>query len=236
MNLVLAKTDTVRAPSDDFAAVRERLPGSGKVAQARQRAFEAYARAGLPHRRLEDWKYTDLRALMRELLPLAAAPDAAALERGNKALASLQATDASRLVLVDGVLAPSLSNLGALEAGVRVQSLREVLEDSGNEARADLLDSGAASGPMIALNAAMATDGVVISVADGTTLTKPLHVVHIATRSSAAAYTRSFLTLGRAAHATLLESFVAADGAASYRPMTPSPSVSARMPSCSMSG
>jgi Fe-S cluster assembly protein SufD len=217
MNLVLAKTDTARAPSDVFAAARDRLPGTGKVAEARQRAFETYARAGLPHRRLEDWKYTDLRALMREVLPLAAAPDATALERSKKALASLKVADACRLVLVDGVLAPSLSDLGALEAGVRVQALRDVLEDGANEARADLLDSGAASGPMIALNAAMATDGVVVTVADGAVLTSPLHVVHVATRSAAAAYTRSFLRIGKAAHATLVESFMAAADAVSYQ-------------------
>ena len=217
MNIALAKTDTGRAVEENvFTAARDRLPGTGKVADIRRQAFDAFERIGLPHRRLEDWKYTDLRALMREVLPLAGAPDAAALARAKKALVSLK-TDACRLVLVDGVLAPSLSNLGALEAGVRVQALREMLEDSGNEARADLLDNGAASGPMIALNAAMATDGVVIAVADGTTLAKPLHIVHVATRSSAAAYTRSFLRLGKAAHVTLLESFVAADGAAAYQ-------------------
>ena len=217
MNIALAKTDTGRAVEENvFTAARDRLPGTGKVADVRRQAFDAFERAGLPHRRLEDWKYTDLRALMREVLPLAGAPDAAALARAKKALVSLK-TDACRLVLVDGVLAPSLSNLGALEAGVRVQALRGILEDSGNEARADLLDNGAASGPMIALNAAMATDGVVIAVADGTTLAKPLHIVHVATRSSAAAYTRSFLRLGKAAHVTLLESFIAADGAASYQ-------------------
>jgi Fe-S cluster assembly protein SufD len=217
MNLVLAKTNTVRAPSDVFAAVRDRLPGTGKVAEARQRAFDAYAHAGLPHRRLEDWKYTDLRALMREVLPLAAAPDASALKRAEKALASLKVIDACLMVLIDGVLAPSLSNPDALEAGVRVQTLREVLEGDTGAARADLLESGAASGPMIALNAAMATDGAVITVAKGAVLARPLHIVHVATRSSAATYTRSFLKLGQAAQATLVESFVAADDAKSYQ-------------------
>src|SRR5271168_1819805 len=114
MNLVLAKNETVRGPSDVFVAERDRLPGTGKVAEARQRAFDAYAHAGLPHRRLEDWKYTDLRALMREVLPLAAAPDAPALERAKKALKSAAVADVCRLVLVDGVLTPSLSNLTAL--------------------------------------------------------------------------------------------------------------------------
>ena len=217
MNIALAKTKTMREPGDIFEAARDRLPGTGKVAELRQQAFEAYARAGLPHRRLEDWKYTDLRALMREVLPLAAAPDASALERAKAALASLPAVDAHRLVLVDGVLAPALSNLDALEAGVRVQSLSEILQDNSNAARADLLENGVASGAMIALNAAMATDGAVVAVANGAVLAKPIHIVHVATRSSASTYTRSFLKLGQAAHATLVESFVAADGAKSYQ-------------------
>src|SRR5947208_13108521 len=93
MNVILAKTDTVgRALSDAFAAARARLPGKGKVAEIRQQAFEAYERAGLPHRRIEDWKYTDLRVLMREVLPLAAAPDAAALKYAGAALKDRKST------------------------------------------------------------------------------------------------------------------------------------------------
>lgn len=216
MNIALAKTDSRREAGDIFAAVRDRLPGTAKVAELRQQAFEAYARAGLPHRRLEDWKYTDLRAVMREVLPLAAAPDASAIERAKAALAALPHLDAHRLVLVDGVVAPALCGLTALKAGIRVQTLRENLEDN-NAARADLLENGAASGAMISLNSAMATDGAVITVANGTVLTKPLHVVHITTRASAATYTRSFLKLGQAAHATLVESFIAAGEAKSYQ-------------------
>jgi len=121
------------------------------------------------------------------------------------------------VVLVDGVLAPTLSDLSALEAGVHVQSLREALEDASGSAGADLLDNGTANGAMISLNAALATDGVLITVAEGTTLTKPLQIVHVATRSSAASYTRSFLKVGDGARATLLESFIAADGASSYQ-------------------
>jgi Fe-S cluster assembly protein SufD len=214
MNVVMAKSETRRAVSDVFASVRDRLPGTGETAEVREEAFAAFERAGLPHRRLEDWKYTDLRALMRDVLPLAAAPDANALKRAEAALASLPAVDASRLVLVDGAFAPALSNLASLGAGVRVQTLRETLADSAN---AELLDNGAEPGAMIALNAAMATDGVVITVADRVALGRPLHIVHVATRASAASYTRSFLTIGKAAHVTLLESFVAADDARSYQ-------------------
>src|SRR5581483_1979084 len=217
MDVALTKAEAKRMASDTFTAVRDLMPGSGEVAKARQQAFEAYERLGLPHRRLEDWKYTDLRALMRELLPLAPAPDGSALQRAKAALASLPTLDACRLVLVDGFFASSLSDLTSLESGIRVQTLREILQDNSNPARVELLNDGAISGPMLALKSAMATDGVVIAVTEGITLKKPIHIVHVTTRAKAAIYTRSALKFGKGARANLVESFVAADGAASYQ-------------------
>src|SRR6185503_11376690 len=120
MNVALAKTDTGRALSDAFAAARERLPAAGKLADLRQQALDAYERTGLPHRRLEDWKYTDLRVLIREVLPLAPAPDAAALKRAATAVKLQAVKRARRLVLVDGVFAPKLSDLDGLEKGLAV--------------------------------------------------------------------------------------------------------------------
>jgi Fe-S cluster assembly protein SufD len=217
MNLALAKTETGRALGELFAVARSRLPGAGRVADTRQKAFEAYERAGLPHRRIEDWKYTDLRALMREVLPLAAAPDKATLTRAAAAL-KLHAIDGvRRLVLVDGVFAPKLSNLGNLEKGLGIRTLREVLEAGDATLQTKLL-SPDNSNPMVALNSAMMTDGVVIEVADGAVLTQPLHVVHIASGTVAVAmFTRSLLKLGKSASATLVESYIATDGAKVYQ-------------------
>src|SRR5882757_4596775 len=217
MNVVVAKTETGRALSDSFVVVRDRLPGTGKVADLRRLAFEAYERAGLPNRRLEDWKYTDLRALMREVLPLAAVPDAAALKRATAALKLHAIATMRRLVLVDGVFAPTLSDTADLEKGLSVRTLREVLEAGDSALQAQLFASDN-SNPMIALNSAMATDGLVIEIADGSVLTQPLHVVHIATGGlPAAMYTRSLLRLGKDAGATLVESYIAADGAKAYQ-------------------
>ena len=77
------KTAAEAALAETYAAARARLPGDGAVAKQRQAAFEVFAREGLPHRRVEDWKYTDLRALMREAKPLSPPPDAAAKARGE---------------------------------------------------------------------------------------------------------------------------------------------------------
>jgi Fe-S cluster assembly protein SufD len=217
MNLALAKSETDRALSDVFALARDRLPGTGQVAETRRQAFEAYLRAGLPHRRIEDWKYTDLRALMREVLAPADAPDAAALKRAGAAL-ELHAIDgARRLVLVDGAFAPRLSDLADTEPGLGIRTLRDALDEGDATLTAQLFTPDD-SDPMVALNSAMMTDGLVIDVADGAILTKPLHIVHIASGPRPATmFTRSLLRMGKAAGVTLVESYIAADGANAYQ-------------------
>jgi Fe-S cluster assembly protein SufD len=217
MNVVLAKTETGRALSDIFAIARDRLPGTGKVADARRQAFEAYERAGLPHRRIEDWKYTDLRMLMREVLPSAAAPDAAALKRAGAALKLHAIAGVRRVVLVDGVFAPKLSEMGNLESGLGIRTLREVLEvgDAALQAQLFAPDN---SNSMVALNSAMMTDGLVIEVAAGVVLTQPLHIVHIASGAAPAAmFTRSMIRVGKDASATLVESYIGAEAAKAYQ-------------------
>ena len=217
MNLALAKNETGRALGDAFAIAGDRLPGTGAVADARQRAFEAYERLGLPHRRIEDWKYTDLRVLMRELLPLAAAPDANALKRAGSALKLHAIAGVRRLVLVDGVFAPKLSEMANLENGLGIRTLRDVLEAGDTALRAQLF-APENSDSMVALNSAMMTDGLVIDIADGATLSQPLHIVHIASGAAPAAmFTRSLIHVGKAATATLVESYIGAEAAKAYQ-------------------
>lgn len=210
MNVAVAKTGSGRAVSDLFASAESRLPGSPSVIATRREAFETYERLGLPHRRIEEWKYTDLRALIGEVLPLAAAPDAAALKRAAEAVKAHAIAGARKLVLVDGVFVADLSDVKALAAEVRFKMLRETLEKD-----AGLLKT-ASTDAVIALNAAMATDGVVLSIADGAQLSAPIQIIHIATAASASAFTRSQVAIGKGARATIVESFVAA-GAQAYQ-------------------
>jgi Fe-S cluster assembly protein SufD len=214
MNLALAKTDSGRALSNIFSDARDRLPGAGRVVEIRRQAFDAFEHAGLPYRRIEDWKYTDLRVLMREVAPLAAAPGASALERAKAVTKTVALEVATKLVLVDGAFAPELSDVASLERGVSVRSLREALEQDGNGA--DLLVTKTLDS-MISLNAAMATDGALISIADGAALTHPVQIIHVATATKASAFTRSHLKIGKGARVTLVESYVAAEGAKAYQ-------------------
>src|ERR1700738_1571497 len=80
-----SKTDAESALETHFAAARHSLPGAPAVASLRENAFRGFAADGLPHRRIEEWKYTDLRVLMPAAKPLAPLPDGAAKLRAKEA-------------------------------------------------------------------------------------------------------------------------------------------------------
>src|ERR687888_759888 len=122
--VTLIKTAAEQQIAAAWEAAKARLPGPASLRAA---AFERFAHAGLPHRRIEEWKYTDLRALMREARPLASPPDAAAKARAERALATLVAIEARRIVFVDGAFVPELSDLAALEAGLTIRSTAQAL-------------------------------------------------------------------------------------------------------------
>src|SRR6516164_3968918 len=116
--LALKGSQTADPFQEDFAANAGRLPGAGLAwLEARRRAaMEAFARTGVPNRRDEAWKYTDLAsALQSDLGPAAASPARAASE-------SAFGGEGPRISLVDGYLshrpalpdAFELFDLGAL--------------------------------------------------------------------------------------------------------------------------
>src|SRR5215467_9766843 len=121
------KTAAETALAQSFAAVKRALPGAGAVGALREDAFRRFETEGLPHRRVEDWKYTDLRALMREAKPLGGPPDAAGIARAKNAGAALAQVKARRIVLVDGAFVPQLSDLAALEPGLTIASMAQAL-------------------------------------------------------------------------------------------------------------
>lgn len=192
------RTPAESSLAEAFRNAKSLLPGNADVAQLRESSFAAFYAAGLPHRRVESWHYTDLRAAMRTALPLAAAPAHAARSALKNRLAGKLLPD-RRLVLADGFFVPELSS--ALPPGIKVRSLASALAGGSNEFHA-LLEAQhrAAQDPAIQLNTALMQDGVVIEVAPGTKLLEPLHLIHIMdTQAPAARFYRSILAVGAGA-------------------------------------
>lgn len=165
----------------------------------RQLAIERFAALGLPTRRQEAWRFTNLRHLtLAALLPDPARASAAELPPDARPYPGL----AYRLLLDPA--APTYRPLD-LPAGVWFGTVAQALES-----RPDLLKSAfdaadPAGEPFHALNAAMFKTGFVLAVERGVAVATPFEVVHV--NRGAATHARCAILLGAGASATLLESF-----------------------------
>jgi Fe-S cluster assembly protein SufD len=212
MTVAVTKTKAEQALSQNFETVAAKLPGSRAIAEARKAAIGAFAALGLPHRRIEEWKYTDLRVALKEALPPAVggAGEATAQEIDG-ALETLAALDAHRIVFVDGVHAPALSAVAGAK-GLEITPLAATLAKSGD----GLIREGAPSQEaVIALNTAFMTDGAIVRIAKGIELAKPLLLVFArSAEEGRLVTTRNIVNLAAGARATIIEAHVALSGAA----------------------
>ncbi len=199
------KTPAEQALSAAYEAARGTLPGKGGITALREGAFRQFEERGLPHRRVEEWKYTDLRALMREANPLAPAPDAKAKARAKDAGKALDGLDARKLMFVDGVFAPEMSDLTP-EDGLTVGSLADALAKGGKLVAEHVGRTFATDDAAVALNTALMGDGAVIEIAKGAALKRPIHLIFATgTDKPSAVFMRSLVVVGEGARATIIE-------------------------------
>jgi Fe-S cluster assembly protein SufD len=207
------KTAAETALAANFAAARRALPGAAAIAALREDAFRRFENDGLPHRRVEEWKYTDLRALMRDAKPLAGPPDAAAKARARNAGATLASIEGRRVVLVDGMFVPELSDLAELEGGLRIRSMAQALAAGDAQVMAHLGKVVPTDDVAVALNTAFMGDGAVIEVAAGAELARPIHLIFVNTAEQpASVFVRSLVMIGKRARAMLIESHEGSGG------------------------
>jgi Fe-S cluster assembly protein SufD len=207
------KTAAETGLAEAFAALRGKRAGDA-VAARREAAFRRFEAQGLPHRHVEEWKYTDLRTLMRDAKPLAGPPDASAKARAKTAGELFAAIGARRIVFVDGAFVPELSDLSGLEPGLKIASLADALGRGTSELTARLGAAGPAEGDVAyALNTAFMGDGAIVEVAAGAEIARPLHLVFsYGSERAAAVFSRSLVVLGARAGLTLLETHQGPDG------------------------
>ena len=205
------RTNAEQALAAAFESAHSRLPGGKQLAKLRKQAIDAFLKSGLPTRRVEDWKYTDLSVLMRDAPPLAGPPDQAAIARA-KALDPLPGVNARRIVLLNGAFVPELSDLAKLEPGLKIVPLARALTDGDKLTERIGALAPAGYDAALALNTAFLADGVLIEIAKGTRIERPIHVQHVFdAKAPAAVFTRSLLLVGEGAQLTYIESHLGPD-------------------------
>jgi Fe-S cluster assembly protein SufD len=197
------------------ARIAERTGAPAAIAAQRIAAGAFLAAAGLPSRRVEAYRYTDLRAALRELAPPPGPADAGAAGAAFARAWDWDGLAAKRLVFVDGRFSPELSDLAGLDGAVEVAPLGDLL--AAGDARLGVVGrlAGRADDPVVALNSAFWDDGALIRIAPGATVADPLALVHLVTAAEPVSiHVRHVVSVGEGATVRVIEHHAGPDGVA----------------------
>jgi len=193
-----------------MSALLDSLAAAFDGSDARRDVLDAALRDGLPGPRAEAWKYTSLRQLERRSFTAApAAPPAL-----DAAL--LDDIPSPRLVFVNGRLHDGLSDTHALPAGVQLAPLSASLVVEGGSAPLLARHYERSDEIFARLNSALADEGVVLRVTEGTQVEVPVQLVFasVASGDDQAWHHRSLVELGAGASLGIVEHHLQAGDAA----------------------
>jgi Fe-S cluster assembly protein SufD len=181
--------------------------------EARLRALDRIDAIGYPTKRDEAWRHAPHRML-------ADLSFGSPVESGTEQPADLDdripALDGPRIVVVNGAVDASLSNLISPD-GLRLSTLAEVIAEPPEQVAAHFERADEdIDDVFVALNIAYGTDGAVVQVADGVALDVPIHIVDIALPNAHqnahqnASCTGVVISLGAGSSATVIETRIGA--------------------------
>lgn len=179
------------------------------LATERQQAVDEVHAQTVPTGKSEEWRYTGLRSLIEHgFVHADEAMTALTPEDIEEVL--VPGLESHRAVLVNGRYSAALSDLGQLPRGVRIGSLRALLE-SDPDALQDVLTRIAGEGRHLfaALNTAAMQDGLVVMLERGAVLERPIEVLHlsIGMDEPRVAQPRHLIRLGDGAQAEVIERY-----------------------------
>lgn len=186
----------------EFQASKNALFGSIEL---REQAIESFSRLGFPNRKSEEYKYINVDLILKDGF---AAP-------GDKTITYEQIghllflKNAITVVIENGRFIPELSATADLPKGLTICSIAEASEKHTSVFESNyskVVDINA--DPFIALNTAMAGDGVFIHVEKNTIIEIPIHVIHVsAANRNSIIHPRNLITVEDNAQAKIIESF-----------------------------
>jgi Fe-S cluster assembly protein SufD len=204
---------TTTLPFVELFGRAEAAGGPSWLSARRRTAFDRFAEVGIPTSKVEDWRFTPVHMLATTPF---GAPAAAELPSAATLAPYWTGPESwSRLVLVDGAFAPTLSTL---RDGVAVRSLKAAIEAGDPLVERHLGRTATSEAtPFAALSLATFTDGVVLHLPAGTQAESPVEVLHVTTTGAdnALVSTRVLVVAGDNAEGSLVESFIAL-GSAPY--------------------
>ena len=174
----------------------------------RREAFAHHQELGWPTRKHEDWRFTSVKSIAGMKALPAMAPPAANLPLPDF-------VSGCRLVFVNGFLNEELSALDQLPAGIRLQSLQQVIREEPARLQAHFNQMASFEGKSFhALNTAFFQDGLFLCVDPGARIAEPIHLVYLAVEQSQpfVVHPRHLIIAGAHSECTLTETYIGESG------------------------
>lgn len=174
-------------------------------------ALDRGAAMNMPSRRVEEWKYTSLRAL--EEGGYMARPQPGPVDADLRQSFVVDGLDAHALVFVNGLFNPGLSDDGELPAGCTLVPFSQASEHESVQIQEHLGSLAPESQPFGALNDRWLNEGVFLRVTRNVKVAKPIQIVWLSTpqKQSFSVNQRLLVVLEAGSEATVLEHFASSD-------------------------
>ncbi len=205
---VFLPNDTEKALASAFRRLSKTLPGNADplVAASRAGAMAHFEKTGLPHRRLESWRYTDLRHLltMPPDLNISARHAVGRKEFENHPLvAALKPLNPYWMVFIDGTYVADLSGGPSLPEGAEISALSQGPLPSW--AQDNIISQDAECiGSIFNLNTALMSDGALIRLREGVNLQIPIAIVYLGA-SNSSSHSRNIIEVENGASISIAE-------------------------------
>ncbi len=186
--------------------VKRRLGDSApELKQIQNNAASEFTKTGLPGKKDEDYKYTNIRQYLQE--DFIASKDGLNIDKTS--IAPYLLKDAVNLVFINDRYAAELSNREMLPEEVSAgdlfatpDTLRDKVTDNFNKA------AGRSDNPMALLNTALAANGFYIRVPKNFSCVVPVHILHITSGDGKRLYNpRNLVYMEENSQLTLMESY-----------------------------
>ncbi len=203
-----------------FQAYEAGLNGQSNqpIAAFKKSAFDQLMTEDFPTRRDEDWKYTNVAPIIKEAYKFGSPSD---LSQNEFDQFLFEGLDAVIVAIVNGVLDEGLSKLDKMPSGLNMMTVADALKNEAISAKIqNLIDQkgGTDKNAFLRMNRAFAQHGYVIISDKNVQVEKPIHFVHINTRTEETYFShpQMFIIGSTSSEFSVIESYHSTNNEAKY--------------------
>lgn len=167
--------------SQNFSEFEKKLNGQAdsEFHKIRKSALSEFEKLPFPTLKTEDWKYTNIRPILKQNFTPAQNAVPVKVTKELVANYKMDGFECDYLVFVNGIYNKELSCLSDAAKGIVVDSLGNVLKNNSDLVLNKIAKLAEIENPFNALNTAYAVDGTVVYVPKNVVIEKPIQVIFL---------------------------------------------------------